>query len=63
MHTVSWTKISGKDADQFEPGHNWIPECQLIVQWEKEDQGAVRLRQKVGLIGAKAPYNSHPKPR
>jgi len=48
------TQISRKDADQFEPGQ-WIPECQLIVEWEKEDQRPVRLRHKVDLIGAKAP--------
>ena len=49
-------QISRKDADQFEPGQ-WIPECQLIVEWEKEDQRPVRLRHKVDLIGAKAPCN------
>ena len=51
-----WPQISKKDADQFEPGQ-WIPECQLIVQWEKKDQRPVQLMQKVNLIGAKAPYN------
>ena len=45
-------QISRKDADEFEPGR-WIPECQLIVQWEREDQRPVRLRHKVDLIGAK----------
>ena len=50
------TQITRKDADQFEPGQ-WIPECQLIVQWEREDQKPVRLRHKVDLIGAKAPCN------
>ena len=50
------TQISRKDADQFEPGQ-WIPECQLIVEWEKEDQKPVPLRHKVDLIGAKAPCN------
>ena len=49
-------QISRKDADQFEPGR-WIPECQLIVEWEREDQRAVRLRHKVDLIGAQAPYD------
>ena len=59
LGVLSWTylsQISRKDADQFEPGQ-WIPECQLIVQWEREDQRPVRLWHKVDLIGAKAPYN------
>ena len=49
-------QISRKDVDQFEPGQ-WIPECQLIVQWERENQKPVRLRQKVNLVGAKGPYD------
>ena len=49
-------QISRKDADQFQPGQ-WIPECQLIVQWKREDQRPVQLMHKVDLIGAKAPYN------
>ena len=40
----------------YEPGQ-WIPECQLIVQWTREDQKPVQLMHKVDLIGAKAPYN------
>jgi len=43
-------------ADQLEPGR-WIPECQLIVQWMREDQSPVHLMHKVHLIGAKVPYN------
>ena len=50
------SQISRSDVDQCEPGR-WIPECQLIVQWEKEDQKPVRLRHQVELIGAKAPYD------
>ena len=50
------SQISRSDVDQCEPGQ-WIPECQLIVQWEKDDQKPVRLRHKVELIGAAAPYN------
>ena len=50
------TQITRKDADQFEPGQ-WIPECQLIVEWEREDQRPVQLRHRVDLIGAKAPCN------
>ena len=49
-------QISRKDVDQFEPGQ-WIPECQLVVEWEREDQRPVRLRHKVDLIGAKRPFN------
>ena len=45
-------QISKKDADQFQPGQ-WIPECQLMVHWEREDQRPVRLRHKVNLVGAK----------
>ena len=44
------------DADQFKPGQ-WIPECQLVVQWERKDQKPAQLRQKVVLIGATAPHN------
>ena len=49
-------QISRKDVDQFEPGQ-WIPECQLVVEWEREGQRPVRLRHKVDLIGAKKPFN------
>ena len=49
-------QITKKDVDQFKKGR-WIPECQLVVQWEREDQRPVRLRKKVDLTGAKAPYN------
>ena len=49
-------QITKKDVDQFKKGR-WIPECRLVVQWEREDQRPVRLRQKVDLTGAKAPYN------
>ena len=34
-----------------------MPECQLIVEWTREDQRPVQLSHKVNLIGAKAPYN------
>ena len=44
------------DGNQFAAGQ-WIPGCQLILQWEGEDQKPVRLRHKVQLIGAKPPYN------
>lgn len=54
MHPIP--QIFRKNADQFEPGQ-LIPECQLIVEWEKEDQRPVRLRHRVDLIGAKPPYN------
>ena len=48
-------QITREDVDQYKKGR-WIPECQLVVQWEKEDQKPVRLRQKVDLTGAKAPH-------
>ena len=45
-------QISRKDADQFEPGQ-WIPECQLLVEWEKKDHRPMQLRHRVDLLGAK----------
>ena len=48
-------QITREDVDLFKKGRV-IPECQLVVQWEKEDQKPVRLRQKVDLTGAKAPH-------
>ena len=44
------------DVDQYAAGR-WIPGCQLILEWEGEDQKPVRLRHKVQLIGAKPPNN------
>ena len=44
------------DVNQFEQGQ-WIPECQLIIQWEREDQRPVQLIHKVKLIGAQLPYD------
>jgi len=44
------------DVDQFKPGQ-WIPECKLVVQWERKDQKPAQLRQRVVLIGATAPHN------
>ena len=37
--TFDWPthQITKKDVDQFKKGR-WIPECQLAVQWEREDQ-------------------------
>ena len=49
-------QISKKDADDFRLGQ-WIPECELIVEWQKSDQCPVRLRHHVPLIGAKGPRN------
>ena len=54
MYTMP--QISKMDADQFEPGQ-WIPECQLVVQWERKVQRPVPLRHKVDLKGAKEPYD------
>ena len=56
MLYVSCRQISREEVDKYKPGQ-WIPECQLIVQWAKEDQRPVQLRHKVDLIGAIAPYN------
>ena len=47
-------QITKENVDQFKKGRV-IPECQLVVQWEKENQRPVRLRKKVNLTGAKAP--------
>ena len=49
-------QITKKDVDQFKEGQ-WIPECQLVVQWERKDQKPVQLMHKVDLTGAEAPYN------
>ena len=49
-------QITKKDVDEFKKGQ-WIPECQLVVQWERKDQKPVQLRHKVILTGAEAPYN------
>ena len=48
-------QISREDVDQFLPGRV-MPECQLVVQWERDGQRPVRLRQKVDLTGARAPH-------
>ena len=60
ISTLNWIlptyQITKKDVDQFEKGR-WIPECQLVVQWERKDQKPVQLRHKVILTGAEAPYN------
>ena len=48
-------QITKEDVDQFKKGRV-IPECQLVVQWERDDLKPVRLRQKVDLTGAKAPH-------
>ena len=45
-----------RDADKFCVGQ-WIPACELIVEWEKRDKRPDRLRHHVPLIGAKAPRN------
>ena len=42
--------------DEYKPGQ-WIPQCELLVQWEREDQRPVPLRHIVDLIGAKPPFN------
>ena len=41
--------------DEYKSGQ-WIPQCELLVQWEREDQRPVQLRHKVDLIGAIAPF-------
>lgn len=45
-----------KDVDCFIPGQ-WIPECELVLEWSKECEQPTRLWHKVSLIGAKAPLN------
>ena len=49
-------QIFREHVDQFKKGRV-IPECQLVVQWERDDQTPVRLRHKVILNGAKPPFN------
>ena len=56
MLYVPWPQISMEDVDEYKPGRR-IPECQLIVQWESDNQRPLQLRHKVYLIGAEAPYN------
>ena len=42
--------------DQFREGQ-WIPECELMMEWKKKDDTPVRLQYKVKLNGARAPKN------
>ena len=49
-------QILKKEADEFEFGQ-WIPQCELAVEWEQKDAQPVRLRHKVVLNGAKPPRN------
>ena len=53
---IGFHQITRDDVDHFRKGQ-WIPECQLIVQWERKDEKPVELRHKVDLTGAKPPYN------
>lgn len=49
-------QIMKKDVDCFIPGQ-WIPECELVLEWSKGCEQPTRLWHKVSLIGAKAPLN------
>ena len=49
-------QISKEDVDSFESS-KYVPACELIVEWDQEDQKPVRLRHKVHLKGAKKPHN------
>ena len=51
-------QISRKNVNDYKPGQ-WIPECELLVEWDpsQKDKKPVRLRHRVNLIGARAPYN------
>ena len=35
----------------------WIPECELMMEWKKKDDMPVRLQYKVKLNGARASKN------
>ena len=54
LTSIVFTLTSDLQEDGFKKGQH-IPECQLIVQWERKDQKP--LRHRVNLIGAKAPNN------
>ena len=44
------------EADEFKKGQ-LIPDCELMIEWEKKDDTPVRLKYKVVLKGASAPKN------
>ena len=44
------------EADEFKKGQS-IPDCELMMEWEKKDDTPVRLKYKVVLKGASAPKN------
>ena len=44
------------EADEFKKGQS-IPDCELMMEWEKKDDTPVRLKYKVVLNGASAPKN------
>ena len=40
--------------DEFREGQ-WIPHCELMLEWKKKDEIPERLQYKVKLNGARAP--------
>ena len=44
------------EADEFKKGQS-IPDCELMMEWEKKDDTPMRLKYKVVLNGASAPKN------
>ena len=42
--------------DEFREGQ-WIPQCELMIEWRRKDDMPVRLQYKVKLNGARAPKN------
>ena len=40
--------------DEFREGQ-WIPHCELMLEWKKKDEMPERLQYKVKLNGARAP--------
>lgn len=44
------------EADEFKKGQS-IPDCELMIEWEKKDDTPMRLKYKVVLNGASAPKN------
>ena len=61
MHTIipDWLlifQIMRRQVDQFAPGQ-WVPSCQLSVEWTKEQENPTKLVHRVKLVGAKEPFN------
>ena len=49
-------QITKHQVDQFVPGRR-VPSCQLRVEWTGQQEQPVELVHRVGLPGAKEPFN------